>query len=167
MLEALQCITDVLDKYLKNLFGLTEDVVVLGKLVNADGTVLQANENRIVVSLINMEVTTAKTPIALGNRQVPIPSASPSVTPGYHLYLLMSANFNEYASALKFLDALVVYFTNNPILDAVIAPELPVGITRLELAFENTSYEQIQSIWATAGAKYQPCVVYKLSIVKK
>jgi len=166
MVAALQYTTDVLNKYFGSVFAQSGPVVVLGNLVQPDGSVATANDNRVIITLVNIELTTKKAPIALGNRQSPGTAAAAS-TPNYRLYILMSAHFSNYTEGLKYLDKGIEFFTNSPILDAAADTNMPAGIAMIEFAVENLSYEQIQSVWAASGARYQPSVVYRLNIISK
>lgn len=53
--EALTCLFDEMNKYFRNRLKLNEQRVILSSLINQDGTVAIQGENKIVVTLINVE----------------------------------------------------------------------------------------------------------------
>jgi len=163
--NSLQYASDALDQFLKNRFGLDESKVVLNNLIDSDGTVPQLNENKVVISLINIEKETAK-PFYTRNRQTAAGSYT-DMNPAerYNLDLLISANFDEYSETLKYLDAVIGFFQSRPCIDASVLSTIPAGVNKLEFEIEKITYHQMQSLWTAMGAKYQPSVIYKMRLV--
>ena len=58
--EALQFIVQALNQALKNNFHADEDLVVMNNVIQTDGTIPLINQNKIVLSLINIEKETNK-----------------------------------------------------------------------------------------------------------
>jgi hypothetical protein len=90
--KALQFTNDVLDQFVRNKFGLDEKKVVLNNLIEGNGSLPQINQNKVVISLINIEKETAK-PFTLRNRKSADGNYS-SVSPSerYNLDILVSSN---------------------------------------------------------------------------
>jgi hypothetical protein len=163
--KALQFTNDVLDQFLRNRFGTDESKVVLNNLIEGNGSLPQINQNKVVISLINIEKETAK---AFYVRNQKLTSGNYSdVSPAerYNLDLLISSNFDDYSETLKFLNAVIVFFQVNNSLDAGSFSGIPAGFTKLEFEIEKISYHQMQSLWTAMGAKYQPSVIYKMRLL--
>lgn len=163
--KALQFTNDALDQFLRNRFGLDDKKVLLNKLVESNGNVPQVNQNKVVISLINVEKETTK-PFYVRNQQLQNGNYS-DVSPSerYNLDLLISSNFDDYGETLKFLDAVILFFQVNTTLDASSFSSIPAGLTRLEFEIEKVTYHQMQSLWTAMGAKYQPSVIYKTRLI--
>lgn len=163
--KALKFTRDVLDQFLKNRFGLDENIVVLNNVVDSTGASPTANQNKVVISLINIEKETAR-PFYVKNQRVSNGSYS-DISPSekYNLDLLISANFDDYQETLKFLSAVIMFFQINLCLDSGSSSSMPAGMSRLEYDIEKLSYHQMHSLWTAMGAKYQPSVIYKTRLI--
>jgi len=103
--KALTFVSDFLNHQIKMSYGIDDDRVVVSSLINPDGSVTDNIENKVIVSLINLEHETA----ANGSKNY-VSGANDSfgkvARPVYlNLYLLVSANYNSgnYMEALKML----------------------------------------------------------------
>lgn len=163
--KALQFTCDVLDQFLKNRFGLDESKVLLNNLIESNGSVPEINQNKIVMSLINIEKETAK-PFYSRNQKMPNGNYS-DVNPSgrFNLDLLISSNFDNYNETLRFLNEVIVFFQINNVLDAATSSSIPAGLGKLEFEVEKITYHQMQSLWTAMGAKYQPSIIYKMRLV--
>ncbi|AYL99029.1 DUF4255 domain-containing protein [Mucilaginibacter celer] len=163
--KALRFTNDVLDQFLRNRFGLDESRVLLNNLIEGDGSIPTANQNKVVISLINIEKDTNK-PFNTRNQRLPngnFTDISPEER--FNLYILVSANFDDYNESLKFLNAAITFFQVNTCLSSATSSNLPQGITKLEFEIEKMTYHQMHSLWTAMGAKYQPSVVYKMWLI--
>jgi hypothetical protein len=163
--EALQFTNEVLDQFLKNRFGLDESKVLLNNLIESNGSVPQINQNKVVISLINIEKETVK-PFYSRNQKLAGGNYS-DVNPAerYNLDLLISSNFEDYNETLRFLNAVIIFFQVHNVLDAAVSSSIPAGLNKLEFEIEKITYHQMQSLWTAMGAKYQPSVIYKMRLV--
>lgn len=162
---ALQFTTNVLDQFLKIRFGLDEGKVVLNNLIEGSGSIPEINQNKIVISLINIEKETAK-PFYIRNRQLAEGNYG-SINPEerYNLDVLVSSNFDDYTETLKFLNEVILFFQVNNTLDASVSAQIPSGLQKLDFEIEKITYHQMQSLWTAMGAKYQPSVIYKMRLI--
>ncbi len=144
-------------------FSLDECKSVLNRLVGADGSLPQMNLDKVVISLVNVEKR-GKAPVSLGYKSVTDAGPGKAAVGNHTLFLLVSSNFYDYAETLKFLDMAIGFFEANAVIEAGTFPDIPQGIAKLEFAVESTPFDQLQNIWEAIGAKYQPSVVYKLTI---
>ncbi len=163
--KALQFTNDALDQFLKNRFGLDDSKVLMNNLIESDGTLPQVNQNKVVISLINIEKETAK-PYYVRNQKTDSGSFS-AINPAerYNLNILISSNFDDYRETLKFLNAVILFFQVHTVLDATSFSGIPPGLSRLDFEMEKVTYHEMQSLWTAMGAKYQPSVVYRMRLV--
>jgi Pvc16 N-terminal domain len=158
---ALAFIRQVLDNYLANSLAIAEGVVVLNNLVDANGASPQKNQNSIVITLINLEYETTKQlyggQVQNGNQ---VDRLNPAVR--FNLDILVSANFDDYAEALKFLTASIGFFQENQAFTRATAPTLPPGIAALTVEIENSPFYKAHNLWTALGAKYLPSMIYKI-----
>jgi hypothetical protein len=164
--KSLQFTSNILGQFLKSRFRLDEDKIVLNYLVDPDGSIPKMNQNKVVLSLINIEKETNQ-PFYIRNQKLETGNYS-SFNPveRYNLDLLLSSNFDDYDESLKFLDAIVCFFQINNYLDASSSSSIPEGLTKLEFEYEKISYHQMHSLWTAMGAKYQPSIIYKMKLIK-
>jgi hypothetical protein len=163
--KALQFTGEVLNQFLKRKFSLDENKVILNNLVEANGAVPLGNQNKVVISLINIEKETAK-PFYVRTRKTNDGSfADINPTERYNLDMLISSNFSNYSETLKFLNAVIGFFQVNTSIDVHSMPSIPEDLSKLEFELEKMTFHQMQSLWTAMGAKYQPSVIYKMKLV--
>jgi hypothetical protein len=160
--KALDFTRSALDQFLRNRFTLDESSVVLNNLIDSNGSIPLQNQNKIIISLINVEKETAK-PFYIRN-QVTQNGNFSDMNPAerFNLIILMTASFDDYNESLKFLNETILFFQINQMLDATAFPTMPQG---LELEIEKITYHNMQSLWTAMGAKYQPSVIYKMRLI--
>lgn len=164
--KSLQFTNKLLGQFLKNRFRLDEDKIVLNYLVDPNGSIPKMNQNKVVLSLINIEKETNQ-PFYIQNKKLENGNYSNfNPVERYNLDLLISSNFDDYTESLKFLDAIIYFFQINNYLDASSSSSIPEGLTKLEFEYEKISYHQMHSLWTAMGAKYQPSIIYKMKLVK-
>jgi hypothetical protein len=163
--KALQFINEILDQFIKSRFGLDESKVILNNLIESNGSVPQINQNKVVISLINIEKETSK-PFYVRNSRLDNGNFS-DISPAqrFNLDVLVSSHFDDYSETLKFLDAVILFFQVNPSFELSSFSNIPVGLNKLEFDIEKITYHQMQSLWTAMGAKYQPSVIYKMRLL--
>jgi Pvc16 N-terminal domain len=163
---ALGAIAAQLNQALRRGFGLREDLVVLSNLHEQDGSVALQVDNRIVVSLVNIERDTLPQRDAPGAR----PGQRGVVAPGpvyLNLHVLFAAHFAaaNYAEALKMIAATIGHFQARPVLDHQNMPELDPRIDRLALDIANLGIAELSQLWSILSGKYLPSVLYRVRMV--
>ncbi|MBL0358415.1 MAG: DUF4255 domain-containing protein [Chitinophagaceae bacterium] len=163
--KGLQFTCDILNQFIRNRFSIDESMVVLNTLLESSGAVPQANQNKLVLSLINIEKETNK-PFYIHNQKMANDNFS-AINPfeRANLEILVSANFDNYSEALKFIDTGMLFFQLNPKMDSRLYSTFPTEIQKMEFELVKISYHQMHSLWTAMGAKYQPSVVYLLRLV--
>lgn len=159
---ALLFIKQKLDEYLLNSFELEESVTVLNHLVAQDGSSPAKNNNKMVLTLINLDYDTTK-PFYGATHQGKNNQVIRS-NPGnmFNIDLLFTACFDDYEEALKFLNATIAYYQNHMVINRAQAPDLPEGMRALTFEIANSTYFETHNLWSAMGAKYQPSIIYKV-----
>lgn len=158
---SLEYIRKELDQSLMTNFGMESSVVVLNNLVDMNSNSPQKNQNKLVVTLVNLEYEVNKQFYG-GQRQDAgqISRTNPAVC--FNLDVLVSANFDEYSEALKFLTATIGFFQENLSFTRANHPSLPEGISTLQFEIENSPSGKTHNLWTALGAKYLPSMIYKI-----
>jgi hypothetical protein len=165
ILEALSCLTDEMNDFFRLKVKTSEDKVVLSGLVGQDGSIAIQGENKIVITLINVEkeingnsASPSLAGTAAGNR-------SPAVN--INLSVLFSAYFagNNYAEALRFLSFTIGFFQHKNVFTSSNTPRLDTRIDKLTFELFTATLDQINNTWAALGAKYLPSVIYKVRML--
>lgn len=158
--QVLPTIVGELGEYLTSRFGIGEDQIVLGNVVNQDGS-LAIDGNKLVVSLINIERDGAK-----GVRS-PMGSNTPPVF--VNLYVIFSAVYNssninnsDYLEALKMISGVISFFQGHPAFDAHNTPDWPDDSPKVHVDIENVEFRELVNLWSLTGAKYTPSIVYRV-----
>ena len=153
-----------LNSHLKSRFQIDEDLAVVSNLINADGSVPNAINNKIVICLTNIEqensfnnlgyYNTNNKPIELNKQPINI-----------NLYILIAANFSNYNESLKFISTTFNFFHENNLFIETKFPELDNTIDKLVLELFKTDVNTNNKIWNAIGARYSPSLIYKARIL--
>jgi hypothetical protein len=136
--KVLSLILDELNVFLTARFAGSELRAVLSDFVQQDGTPPPQIENKLVLSLVNIERETAL---------------------NLNLYLRVAANFGaNYIESLQFLSAALEFFQERPVFTAP-------GMERLNVQMINLTIQDLHSLWSISGSKYLPSAFYKLRMV--
>lgn len=165
--KALTFISSFLNKEIKLNHGIDDDLVVVSSLINPDGSVTEAIENKIVLSIINLEHETT------ANSNTTYPTGGNNnfgkkAPPVYiNLYLLVAANYNSgnYIEALKILSSVIGIFQSNTYFTKLQNPEMPSQIDKLTFEIFNLPINELSHIWSGIGAKYVPSILYKMRMI--
>jgi hypothetical protein len=163
--EALYCLVEEINQYFRIRLKVSEDKVVLSAIVNQDGTIAIQGENKILVTLVNIEKETiGKSNSGISGSSVLINKSSALTI---NLYVLFSAYFSNgnYPEALRFISFIIAYFQQNSVFTRMNTPRLDVDIEKLVFEMASISPEQLNNIWGSLGAKYMPSVVYKVRML--
>ena len=154
--EILPIIAGELNEFLNSRFDLAEDSVVLGSLVGQDGNIAIQGENKIVVTLINIERDGTNMSYGGGHTRT---------NPPIHinLHVLFTAYFNNrnYAEALKFISGVIGFFQGKNAFDHQNTPEMPSHLSKIHADLISLDFRELGNLWSGLGAKYLPSVIYK------
>lgn len=174
MIDALTLVLSQLNQYIHHADGNpvgTADPVILGNISQLDNnTVANDLENKIVLTLVNLgEESTLK------NNQAY--SVTPSGNINYHnppiylnLYLLFSANYTNYDTALKRQTQVMTFFQGKNVFTLGNSSGSPQTIPAtaaisLTLDLMSLSFEEVNHLWGSLGGKQFPSVVYRGRLV--
>jgi hypothetical protein len=151
---------------LSNRYRSAEDPAVLSSLSNPDGTVPPAIENKIVLSLINVEREAAANGSSWPMRTEGNGFGRVSPPLGMNLLVMVTACFQtNYAEGLKLLSSVVGLFQGKPSFSAQNTAAFPQGMDKLSVEMVNLSLQEINNVWSVLGAKYMPSVAYKIRML--
>jgi hypothetical protein len=159
-------ILDELNGFLNSRYPGNEPHAVLSALVNQDGTVPVAVENKLVLSMVNVEREAAAPASALQARSTG-GYARGNPTLSINVYLLVAASFgNNYREALKFLSAALAFFQSHPLYNANnSAGRLPKELDKLSFEMVSLDMHALNNLWSILGGKYLPSALYKARIL--
>ncbi len=163
--ETLVCITEEINNNFKRNLQTNEEKVILSGIMNQDGTVAIQGENKIVVTLLNVEKDTIGKSSAGAAAGVTMPNTAAAVN--INLYVLFSAYFSSgnYPEALRFISFVVAYFQSKNVFTRANTPGMDNRIGKLIVEMESPGADKLNNIWTTLGAKYMPSVVYKVRML--
>lgn len=164
--KSMNFIVGELNNAMLSRFHSNENLAILSSISNPDGTLPPAIENKIVLSLINVEREAAANggswPMRAGTEN----SGRVSPPLSLNLLLLITASFSSnYAEALKFLGSTMGFFQGKPSFNAQNSSGFPPEMEKLTMELVNLSIQEINNVWAILGAKYMPSVVYKMRML--
>lgn len=157
---AIVSVVGELNDFLRTKFRLKDDRAVIANLMSQDGSPAVKEENRIIVTLIN-----------IGEEKLAMPkyhSAATMPKPVYlNLYILFSASFNPglNVEALKFISAVIAFFQSKPVFDPQNTPMLDPAIEKMVFDIYTLSLQEQSNMWASVGAKAMPSIMYKAHVI--
>lgn len=163
--EALSCVTEDVNEHLRNKLRISENKVILSGIANQDGSLAIKDENKLVVTLVNLENDTTGQSNRVGGASKTLAHVATDIN--INLYVLFSAYFssNNYPESLRFLSFLIAYFHNKSVFNKSNTPSLDDRIEKLIFKMENLKAEGLSNMWTMLGAKYMPSVMYKMRML--
>ena len=164
---AINHIASNVNQQLMSSFGLNEDVVVVSNVLEQDGTVATHVNNKIVVSLVNIE----KENVAMAQQSVAASSALRTIVTNppihFNLYLMFASYFSgsNYQEGLKFISQTISYFQGQSVFDHQNSPGLDRNINKLVMDIYNLDITDLSNLWGVLSGKYLPSVLYKMRMV--
>jgi hypothetical protein len=154
-----------LNQFLRYSFNLSEDIVAVSNLLSQDGTVAPHINNKVVVSLVNVEKDSVAHRAGGDARLMRSAIYSPPVY--LNLYVIVAANFSgpNYPEALKFISSSISFFQRLPVFDHQTTPDLDSRIEKLMLDIENLKTHELSNLWTVLSGRYLPSVLYKVRMV--
>ena len=162
---AINHISSSINQHLMRISGSHEDVVVVSNILEQDGTVATHVNNRIVVSLVNIEKDT----VPLSQQNHGGSALHPVTAPPIHfnIYLMFASYFsgNNYQEGLKFLSNTISFFQSQSVFDQHNSPDLDRNIDKLVLDVQNLTMDDLSNLWSILTGKYLPSVLYRVRMV--
>ncbi|WP_417873734.1 DUF4255 domain-containing protein [Xanthomarina gelatinilytica] len=163
---AIQFITSFLNNEIQLAHGVDGNMVVAGSIMNTDGSVSAGFDNKMVLTLINLEQEKAMK--NTGDLSIVGRGFGKVAPPIYlNMYLLVSANFvsTNYMEALKMLSTVIGAFQVNSFFSNQTHPDLDSKLGKLTFEIVNLSTSELSHVWSGMGAKYLPSVLYKVRMI--
>ena len=167
LFDALNFIVDEFNAYRLRLDRNAAELV-LGNIALQDGQVgtgSQPIDDSLVLSLINIEEerTLKNEPNFRKAETGPVNQNPPLYL---NLYLLFSANLDDYAEALRFLSLILQFFQQHKSFTSAKYPILgESNIERMNFEIFDLSFEQTNNLWGILGSKLLPSILYKVRTV--
>ena len=164
---AINHIATSVNQQLMRSFGLNEDVVVVSNVLEQDGTVSTHVNNKIVLSLVNIEKDSA----AMARQGSPASSALRAVVTNppihFNLYLMFASYFSgsNYQEGLKFISQAISYFQGQSVFDQQNSPGLDRNISKLVMDIYNLDITDLSNLWGVLSGRYLPSILYKVRMV--
>lgn len=165
--KAVTFIASELNNYIRkrNQFSSSERMVVVSNLVNPDGAIALKEENKIVLSLVNIQ---RETLVGKPGSQTGTDMHSRMAPPHYYnIFILFSAYFKENLTeeGLRYLSQVLTFFQSNPFSDHSTSPSMPSEIRKLVYDFHTMSFSDMSNMWGALGAKYLPSALFRVSVL--
>ncbi len=165
--QALLFLSSFLNKEIRLSFGIDEDKVILSSLNDLGGTLSAATNNRLILSLINLEHITSlsnqggRSGLSAGGFE----KKSPPVN--MNLYILLAANYDTsgYMEGLKMLSSSIGIFQATNVFERSGNPQMDASLDKLSLEIVNVPLKELSSLWSGVGTKYMPSILYKVRLV--
>ncbi len=144
----------------------SEPLAVLSHLANPDGTTPTGIENKLVLSLVNIEREAAAPALGIkgGGEHGQYSRRNPALN--LNLSLLVCASFgNNYTEALRFLSIALSFFQARPNFTAQSSSAFPRELARLNIELVSLDTQALNNLWSILGAKYLPSALYKLRML--
>lgn len=162
---AVKFLSETLNQFLVNTFQLNENIVSIDHLSLPDGAASRAIDNKVVLTVINIEEETLK-PFYSNTKRLPSGEfAQINEMRKYKLFVLFSCNHRVYSEALKFIDAILLFFQQTPFVSSETNSDIPEPIQKLDFEIEKINYTAMQNLWNSMGVKYRPSLVYMIRLI--
>ena len=162
--EALRYIAKDLDQFLMRNYHSQENRVILGNILEQDGSTPEENRNKILLTLISLEhethMTSTRFGKASGNGYA---KSNPPLM--FNLDIMFSAFFNQYDESLKFLSDTIYFFQAKPLFTHDNSPGLDPKIDQMSLEVIRMTSAETHNLWTSLGAKYVPSIPFKLRLL--
>lgn len=133
--------------------------VILGNLIDQNGQLNDAAQDKVICSLVNVQEEEIR-PAMAGQQGV---SRNPPVF--LNLTVLFAASFNDYVTGLNLLSAVVGFFQAKKTFTPTNTPAMSELFTKITVDIVNLDPRELSSLWSMIGAKYLPSIIYKFKMV--
>lgn len=175
--HALALLETELEAYIREIHeSATEEFVQQGNvaLLEAGGEAPTGLEERVVISLVNIEEESAFKNLPNFSKTVNGSVRYQNAPVFLNLYLLFSSNFNQYETALEHLAEVIQFFQGKHVFNLKNAPgfngdeivDADLAEIQLILDLYTMTFEQINHLWGSLGGRQLPFVMYKARLVK-
>ncbi|OAT78894.1 hypothetical protein A9B99_04130 [Mangrovibacter phragmitis] len=151
-----------MNQSIKNVFDLSNDLVIVSPPVDLDGSKSHEIQNKVLIFISNIEKDTFSKSYRPDNNsnRTTLSSKPLFIT----LTVTIAANFSSahYSDGLKVLSHLLAFFNRNSNFTHQNAPDLPESIEQINMELESIPGEQLNHMWGVFGSHYLPSCVYRV-----
>jgi len=169
--KALNLILSEINQYIPPVAG--SEQVIMGNIALNEAPDQTQLQNQVVASLVNVEEeSTMKNGAFIRKQLSSVEYLEPPVN--LNLYLLFSANYDNYTMGLDRLSQVIQFFQHRKSFSLSSASVIPPGFDPadpedagiyLTPEFYTLTFEQINHLWGSLGGKQMPFVMYKVRLV--
>lgn len=164
ILESLKYIATDLDSHLKKKYASSESKVKLANILDQDGSIPEANQNKVLLSLLSLEhESVTQNAVAGLNSSSSFYRVNPPLS--FNVNIMFSSLFNQYEEGLKFLSDTIYFFQARSLFNAQNSPHLDERIFQLSLEVMKLNFSETYNLWASLGAKYIPSIPFKMRML--
>ncbi|MBX9753937.1 MAG: DUF4255 domain-containing protein [Pseudomonadaceae bacterium] len=159
--SALAFVAAELNVYLRQQLQVSEDLVLLAPLVEADGSQTPGLDNKLSFSLLNVALEPGVSGALAG-------AAGAGRAPAnLNLEVLIAASFSgrNYPQGLALLSAVMGFFQAAPLFNRQRFAALPEGIELISLELRSLSHAELQQLWTALNTGYRPSLLYKVWVL--
>ena len=151
-----------LNRYLGARYPTSADLAVLEDIVQDTGIGGEETENKLVLTLVNIEREAAAANTAqmyrrtdTGAKRIPQPL-------NLNLVFMVAANFPEnYQDSLKVLSSGIAFFQSSPVFTQQSNPALPDELDKLSVEWCELDLQASHNLWTVLGGRYRPSAIYR------
>ena len=158
----LHYIVHQLNENLKLQFSEQVTTAILSNLLDENGSVPLENQNKIILSLVNLEV---EKNIQYDRSPIYKKDFLKNQPYSFNLDVLVSSLYNDYGEALKFLSETINFFQAKPLFTRENSPGLDSQIQKVSVEFVNLKHNEMHNIWSAMGVKYLPSFLLKIRLI--
>ncbi|MEM6724402.1 MAG: DUF4255 domain-containing protein [Bacteroidota bacterium] len=167
--QVLPFIAKELNTFFKLKYGVDEDLVVVSGLVDMHGNAPTEEENKILLSVINIEeekLNRARATYVPAGESGGFSKRAPAIK--INLQVMFTANFAQgnYLEGLKLISGVIGFFQRQRTYDGKNYPTLDDSIEKLSFEITSLDVHKLNQLWGTVGNKYQPSVIYKVKTLE-
>lgn len=164
--QTLSFVQGRLNAHLEQGFPSDTKHVVVSDIAQGGATPTQGTENKIILSLVNIErdATATRTMPSQHSQADQITTTNPSLN--LNLDVIIASRFDDhYGDGLKLLSAAIGYFQARRQFTIQQDPDLPKGLSKLTVEWVDVTNRSAHNMWTAFGGRYLPSVVYKLRML--
>ena len=143
-----------------------EDKIIFGNIVSQSGSSNHLSDNIIIASLVNIEEERILKSHKIYQQDTEGNFVKFNPTQKLNLFVLFSAYFEDYNSALRSLSEIVLFFEINKFFDENSSSAFPAtSIQKMVAEMYSLNFEEQNQLWGSLGAKYMPSVLFKIRTI--
>lgn len=164
---AFKCISERMNEYLKGIYNTPEEMVIVSAIGQSQGVDLSEINNKVVLSLLNIERETAMG-IGAGYNRMSSDLVRESKPP-WHLNLtfIVASVFSEkqYLQSLKVLSNVLLFFQSQNVFTCSSSEQMGKSNWKMTVEPVNLNYQELTNVWSVLGGRYYPSMAGKIRML--